>query len=492
MPHATLNTIEELIVNGKVAEARRALRLWAQKKIARPHVLKTANLCRRTGLAPLALRLLNPIVRPKGKSGEKPNDGEKAEYAALLTFIGASEEAVVLLHSIPAQSIPQVLLYEAFALFSQWDYEAAIPVLKRYLDFSSLTPYQRLVGELNLLAALVDERHDEEADTRLTQFLRATEKDFSLLHLNALELSAQLALFREQWKQADHFLERARVRLTAPDSTEAFLLQKWTTVGHFLRSEGTGPEYSAMLRLRAEAEKKANWETIRDCDRFLAVRRRDPKLLARVYYGSPYPRFRARLLADFGAGAEIPAEFLWTISKGKEAPGIFDLRDGNWVPKNKSLKVGQSLHRLMVALASDFYRPLKVAVAHHRLHPQETYHPLSSPPRVYEAIRHLRHWLKRQRVPLEIREFDGFYRLLSDVPVGILIRGETGMGSAPAAFLARFRQHWADRPFSVSEVSGYLKVSKRTALRLLEKMVKEEQTLERSGSGPATRYKLVA
>ena len=148
-----IEKINELIVSGHGAEARRLLRSLVEKKVPRAERLSLATLARRSNLHGVALRPLNPVVRPTGKRRRSLTDKEKAEYAASLSYIGAAPEALAILRTVNADGVPESLLYQAFAHFSQWDYAAPIPLLRKYLQSSLITDYQRLIGKVNLLAA---------------------------------------------------------------------------------------------------------------------------------------------------------------------------------------------------------------------------------------------------------------------------------------------------------------------------------------------------
>ena len=215
-----LNPIHELIRRGHGAEARTALRQLISRKVPRPLLAQVAALLRRADLPWLALRLLNPIVRPTGKAAGFATEKEKAEYAAALAVIGASKEALELLRSIDAKEVPERLLYEAFALMAQWDYQATVPLLTRYVGVSSLTNYQRLVGKVNLAAALVHERQHLKADYLLKQLLFDTSlRRLSLMHGIALEQAAQSCIYQKNWSGAARFLQQANSALAGDKGT---------------------------------------------------------------------------------------------------------------------------------------------------------------------------------------------------------------------------------------------------------------------------------
>src|SRR5947208_1011561 len=135
-----LAQIEKEIRAGRGAEAQRALESLSPAGVPRAKLAQVAALARRAGLHAAAVRLLNPVVRPLGGRASDATPRELAEYAASLTFLGAAEEAAILLRGI-AEPPAEASLFEAFALFAQWDYAGAIPRLVEYLAHDSLGAY---------------------------------------------------------------------------------------------------------------------------------------------------------------------------------------------------------------------------------------------------------------------------------------------------------------------------------------------------------------
>ena len=178
--------VDGAIRAGELDLARSELRHVQSRKVPRALALQVAALA--AGRADIAIRILHPVVRPSNPSAQPASDLEKAEYAAALTYIGASDEALDLLSHLDSKEQPQVLLYHSFALFAQWDYRSAIPLLSGYIASPQLTDYQRLVGKVNLAAALINQNEHAAADRTIADILQATEEgNLQLLHGNALD-----------------------------------------------------------------------------------------------------------------------------------------------------------------------------------------------------------------------------------------------------------------------------------------------------------------
>lgn len=484
-----LEKIDSLIRSGQGSVARRQLRAVASQKIDRAAVLAVAALARRAGVCSLSLRLLNPLVRPSGKRKEIATSEEKAEYAAALSFIGVGEEAFQILKNI--HDVPQALLFQAFALFSQWDYGAAIELLNRYLQ-QPITDYQRLVGRVNLAAALVHTGKQTVAVPLLESLLAELKASGNiLLYGNALELKAQNEITAKNWEEATRVLADAARVLEQSQSRDFFFVNKWQTIVSFLRAPHSKIEQQKLRLFRARALREHHWETVRHCDQFEAVALRSMPLCAHLYFGTPHPKFRERLLAEAGLAELEQREYLWRLNEGRPVARI-DLSTGVIAGAKRphiGLKPGQTLHRLLVALCGDFYRPLRVGAAYYALNPGDFYHPLHSPPRVYEAVRRLRERLRDSGSYLEVAEANGFYRLSARQPVAIRVRM---MPALPrhGGLMLRVYEKWRAAPASVRDISASLGVSPRTTLRLLT-APENREWVTKLGAGPTTRYQVM-
>lgn len=309
-----ISEIDELIRLGKGDEAVRKLRELARSKVPRENALRVANLARRANLPLLAIRLLYPIVRPSSKVPVVPTDKEKAEYAGNLLRIGAAIEANRILKGINTSKAPEALLFGAFACFSQWDYASAIPLLSGYIVSPLLDDYQKLVGKVNLSAALVFEREHDRAGTLLEEILKQTgDGHFPLLYGNALELSAQNMLLQGKLDEAESYLTRSERELARSGGLDAFFVRKWKSIIRMLRKPARAKDAN-LDSTREEARSRSHWETIRDCDFFEAVHNEDKELLTHLYFGTPFASFRTRVLRHLGG------------------TGVFRIRIcGNWI-----------------------------------------------------------------------------------------------------------------------------------------------------------------
>src|SRR5688572_19348862 len=99
----SLKRLDRLVREGKGGEASAEIARLAQRKVPHAAQAELANLAWRAGLPALGIRILHSAVRPPERSPREATSKEKAEYAACLIKLGALEEGVELLSSVPSR-----------------------------------------------------------------------------------------------------------------------------------------------------------------------------------------------------------------------------------------------------------------------------------------------------------------------------------------------------------------------------------------------------
>ncbi len=482
-----IETLDNWIRRGQGKRARSILKKLTEGKVPREDRAELAWLAWRCDVPLLGAKLLAPIVRPSPKKPYVPTDLEKAEYAACLSVLGAREEALRILDSVSPSRCPRSLLYRSFALVSRWDYDQAVPVLRQYLKSPRLTPYQGLVGRINLAAALVW-NHDYTAAGALLRRLvpETAASEASFAHGISLELEAICLVDQKRHKEAEACLSRAEKALSKTDTDWSYFVRKWRAVNGILKSPDDKAACAGLKAVAAEARGRKDWESVRLCDYYAAKSRKDAELAVHVYFGTPFVAFRERLRSEF-AGLSIPERYGWSLGP-TEGGAVLEILSGGKPPKGEPLVVGQLLHRLLQVLARDFYRSQPVAAVHAALYPDEFFHPESSPARVHEAVKRLRQWLTAAKTGISVEEERGEYRLSAKAPVRLELTGSTEIADRKSPFLARLKQKWPKEAFSVTEACDHLELQRRTLQRLLEDL-HEKGTLLREGKSRATRYR---
>jgi tetratricopeptide (TPR) repeat protein len=414
---AELDLIEAQTRQGRLGSARMLIRKISLKGIKRTHRLRLAQLARRVGLSLAAVRILNPIVRPKKILLDPASHSEKAEYAAALIDAGAVNEGNDLLVDLDYRREPRILLFRSFGLFTHWDYAAAVPLLETYIK-TCRDDYQKLVGQVNLAAALVTLNKSEQAEPVLKSLVELTQKQGHLrLHANCLELLAQLHFTRDQFAKAEKCLEEASEVLKSTGSLDEFFVKKWSLFLEMSKRPVTESDRKRLDLVKATALRKNHWEGARDCDYFLAKRLNDVSLLTHLYFSTPHQGFRDRVKNVLKGE---PAEYIWNLKSDHKRPHTyFDLASGRDSRSDISLKVDQLPYRMLVILSADFYKKSRVPALFANLYPGEYYDPETSHFRVHQVLERLKKWFTVNELPLAISEDHGFYSLDANGTYGI-------------------------------------------------------------------------
>lgn len=424
--------IDGLIRGGKMRDARQRLAKIEPEKTPRAAILPLAILARRSNLPHLALKLLHPVVRRPVEP--EATIAEKGEYAASLSFIGAGPEAYQLLEELDPSGCPEILLYRSFALFSVWNYKASIAYLEKYTSVPDLDPYKRLVGKLNLAAAMVNERLLPPADALLNELANATEKEnLRLLRGNIFELQAQVAMLRGFYATAEKHLFGAEEHLKDTGGLYSLFARKWRAVVKLKsdESEQGRAEGLKMLKLiRLEAVKRCHWETVRDCDRHEAFARKDKELFFQVFFGTPYEGYRRRLLKEFPGELKVPSHYFLKFKQHFEPKTFVDVTtgeinrkiSGDPVPKIvASLGDDPELLRTFQCLAKDFYAPIRLPSLFSSVFTGEYYVPGKSSAKAYRMVQKLRTWFESKKLPFQINESQSFYSVTANETVALKI-----------------------------------------------------------------------
>lgn len=377
-----LASFDKQIRAGQGKTVRKILESTPKKKIPRAQLAQWAWLAWRVGAPDLGIAWLNGIVRPKARSPVAATPRERAEYAACLTRLGALGEALDLLKTVSPKDVPQAILYQVFALVAQWRYGETIPRLERFLDVAP-SDYDRQIAGVNLAAALIFEKDYDRAISLLEKLEKETAAaNHQLLWGNVQELRSSVFVHMGKWKLALKECEGARAKLEKHGGVFALLIEKWTAVAELGRAPFAPASARALTQVKARAAALGHWESIRDCDRFESVILRDSDLLRKLYFGTPYDEFRARILSDFPARVDVTGDYERVLGEGTKGKGV-SLDLGKWVGE---MKPGRQNHRCLSILASDFYRPFRSAQLHALLFPGAFYNPHSSRHRTAEAM----------------------------------------------------------------------------------------------------------
>lgn len=485
-----LTQIDSLIRLGESAKAKTLLRNLPVRRIPTDSRKDLANCARRLNLPSLALRLLHPLVRPNGRRVQRgATPAEKAEYAGSLIRLGAIDEALELLKQLPVADSPEVLLLESFALFAEWNYRSAIVLLQQYVKSPHLTEYQRLVGNTNLAAALTYENDDSALPLVSQLIAQADQGKWNVLSVNLRMMQAESAIAAGQYQFARDALSVAHESVSE-DTLESLFIRKWKWVTELYANPNSSLAVEGVKEVREEAIRRNHWETVRNCDYHLAVATKDLILFEKVYFGTPFESLKKRLRAQFPSVTELRDTYDWKCFPGNSPTQLNLFSPERIRERVAGLSPGRVPYKLLQALCRDFYRPIRVASLHALLYPNEFFNPSSSPARVHQAIKRVRIWFAKNRLPLQITIAQGAYRLIATSPCTISIPQKNKFNTTTEYRIYCLYQVMSHKEFTARDAAKALKLNLWKTIRLLSAAV-EKQTVTRTGKANQTKYRFV-
>jgi tetratricopeptide (TPR) repeat protein len=483
-----IHEIEQLIRSGNLSAASKKLHDINFRGLSNSDSLAYSAVARRLGLAPLSLQILAPL---REKDEKDWSIEQKIEYAASLRSAGIVPEAERILRAIDGRRHPAAAFQLVLCLITTWQYEATIPLLQDYLKNVETSSYSRLVGQINLLQALLVCECFVEAGTMITALLKELDQaQFVRLYCKTLELAAQYEIARQNWSKALERLREADIKLRAVgDPLTSLFIKKWFAVARSGEQGGVSPE---LLRVRDTAVSMGHWETVRDCDFYAAKMSGDFNSLIRLHFGTPFQPFRSKVRKALTEGTNLPKAFYWSGQRtgSLSDPLIFDLASGQSLDLRAKILPGHVLHRLLIALCQDFYKPVPLLTIFSKLYPEEYFNHVTSPARVHQAIKRLREWMEDMSIPIEIVNSKGHYRLKFDGPVSIVLpESQLPLEQLELQFLSLRLCMQGRTEFTSAEAAQWLGSSKSVVKRLLKWGVSAGK-VEHRGQTNQSRYKL--
>jgi tetratricopeptide (TPR) repeat protein len=487
------NVIEECEAALRAGQAQIVAGLLARvntAQISRANILPLSNIARRAGCFTYGLKLLAPLTDPDRNKWKSPATApELAEYAVLLQKIGAVEESGALLSSIEKHAdshlAPEAHLYRAFFHFHRWDGESAVPCLETYLTHD-LEPYLRLVGRVNLAAALVSSGRHEVAERLLGETIEvAREQGHTRLLGNSLELRAQAHLLTGRYDSAAADLDSATALLATEATPDEFFVRKWRGI---LKSLRDGSQES-LHALRAEALERKDWESVRDADFHLLKIRFDEKRFDHLYFGTPFEAYRKRLGREF---SRLPKAAEYLLG-GTEGAPVFDVASGRFSgpPHLDVLEPGSHCQRMIEALLKDFYRPIRIGGLFSALFPTERFDVFSSPGRIHQIMRRSRRLLEDSGLPvtIECESPAAGFRLEAKGPISFRVGLDRQLAGRFEIMFRDLKNKVDSRGFTSAEGADAIQTSVSTFKRLAS-WAQERGLIEKVGAGSGTFYSL--
>jgi tetratricopeptide (TPR) repeat protein len=451
-------------------------------KIPREFRLKFANLCRRANLLSLGLKILGPIARSET---ETASPAEIAEYAVLLQRTGAVREALRLLQSTDSREVHEIHLFQAFCHFNLWEYAAAIAPLRKYLE-CPISPYARLVGQVNLAASWVAAQQWEQAIELLEENLELSRRlKAERLEGNSLELMAQVHVWQGQWDKAKARLEQAAGKFKGENTLDHLFVRKWQAICDALE----GGSNAKLMVFRQEALRFGDWETVREVDYFGLKVDFAQERFRHLLFGTPFPEYRRRIQTEFPQNV---GSFKYAFGRGGPRTAFLDLTNGeSSLPV--ALSSGQKTHQLLAVLLRDFYRPVKFGDLFAQLYPDEFYNPFTSPGRVNQLILRGRRWIEEAGIPAEISSTNGTFSIRLKDPflfyIGLQMPAPAEFDKNECLYRKALETFPDRRIFSAAAACRNLDLSS-SSFKRFARWALSQGRLERFGAGAGTSYRL--
>jgi tetratricopeptide (TPR) repeat protein len=481
-----ISKLEKLLKEGNLKEVQSHLEKVEASKVERSDALGLAGIARRAGYHRLAFKILNPIVRPKNKLEKiKATSEELAEYGMILYRLGVISESRKVLNSLEAKKSPEHFLYLAFSYFSEWDYQKAKSLLESYVNFPGLNSYSKLLGKINLAQAYLGLEEPKKAiPIALEAIAEAKLLNLNLILANALQNLVDAYVDCKDFDKMNGPLKELK-ELTGDHYRYNLYVKRSIAVTKL-------PDVKLIRELGKAARQKRLPELARECDFIEAVATKNAELFKKVYFGSPYPEYRKRILRHWGGPIDLGDSYLWTLNPEKKLIGVFDTVEGCEVGTKKQIKKGSSIHRLIRIFATNMYKTYKSETIHSLLFPNELLDLSSSIHRVYDTIARARSWLAAEGVGFSIAETHGEYSLVCNEGYQIKIPLEPIASQDLAEEKMReLKTLVGDRFFTVNDVKTILQASTSTANRILRELISRGE-VEKIGKSNATKYRFFA
>lgn len=477
-----VDQIDLLIRSGQAKQAKKLLLAVRTSEVPRNLIASFAQLSRRLNLPTQILKLLNPLVHPAIQNSIVATTEELALFSVGLTRLGAYHEAKKILDQLDPKKFPQVDLFLSHISIFNWDYKAAIPQLESYLSQIS-DPYQILVGQLNLAAALFQCGQSVRFLKLIEVVIFKANKEKNVLLLgNAYELLAQYYFSIHHHTKALAILIAAEKLLQdAPENYRTFVY-KWKTIVNLMNCTDSNVETQTqvkveMQKLIHQSQLKQDWETVRDCEFYLALKNNNQNKIRSIYLGTPYLGYRRKIkralgTAKFNFSDGLDQIMIRTIKSAADL-STPDCEPVTIRQSELLMKMGKStkLRILFQVLCRDFYRPIQLGEVFHHLYPSEFYNYESSPGRVLKLTQRLQQWLKQQGLPLQIKLWRQKLKLCSIAPVDLFLSPVANKINYQMSLWGRLTERLTERlmtkTFSVDQIVHALQISERSAQRLI-------------------------
>lgn len=467
-----LQECDLLIKSGKINSVVSLITKLNLTQIPRSHKQSMAKLFRRAGLINHGIRLLHPIIRNTKELIVAPTPSEICEYSALISRIGSINESLELLKNVNPVTNPEALLYSGYCHVSDWNYKEARKCFEHYLKLN-IDDYSRLIAKVNLSACYVGSGELGLAKVLIDETINLAHAAKSTrLQGNCLELRGQMNVLSFNFSAAKKDLKLAEEIFASAQSYDALLTGKWQSIIASFETKSVDP----ILAFRINAEKQKHWESVRDSDLFCMMISFSQRKFDELIFGTPSSAYKKR--AYELVRHEASENLIW----GDPASQCIDIA---------GIDVGKKIAQMVLILLKDLYAPRSVASLFSELYPDEFFDIDSSPYRIRQIIKRVRHWFSKNSYNAEIKYEHGGYRLLAKEGFSLLLQkdfGGTSIHPEKLLFL-KLKNFFSAREFRIAEACELLQISE-SGLHRFTRLWLQKGLVSKSGRARATSYRI--
>lgn len=490
-------------------QSKVALRLVYQllsdnKNLRVEKLIKIGNILGRAGDNAGALKLLHPFVRDQTLNVAIKSPAQ-VEYAAALIQLGLVAEGNEMLSHLNEDLYPEAQMHRVLGLFQEWNYLDAIPLLERWIKHPRINDYQRLVGQINLFIAYAFARPDKLSATDI-DVLGATihEQNYSLLMGAWSQIKGRFFLEHGDYNGATTAFTEGLNRVMDVNTWDRLYLSKWNLVCQVKKDGPLEKWKEAFNVLRLHAHQKGDFETVRDCDYHLATHFGNREIGNYCYHGTPFKSFRdrfdTRLFSSSLNFYITPGGFQRRLNfesrlRRQTPVSLNELSSVFNVENDKKLTFNGVLEKTLMALMSDFYRPMTLQRLFGEIYKGQYWNQNTSPTQIRQVLFRFRKWLKKNNWDLKVEEKKGTYRLASGSSIYKILQ----KGSRPSIeqrickyLYDKFKKKdflFSDFEKVVNSASGRT-IAPRTLRRWI-KNLQDQGWIKKSGHTRAVVFKLV-
>lgn len=493
MADITYNQCDELIRLGQIPQAEQLIRQRIMKPLSRNDRLQYSNLSRRAGIPMVALKLLQPLVRPTdSKFITNPLDTEKASYAGSLINIGIHFEAIELLNSIKNDNLPEAWLFRAFSYFADWNYKCAIPILKKYLSLS-ISEYQYVIGLLNLLSAHIFCGHTRIADQLIKETSQRIIKNNSKHNIVAnklFELKIQNFIAKKDFNSAKKLIlsNENPYYLKGLVSTISMTalpihLQKWYWV---IEMHLNGPTTELVInfqQLKDLAIFHQDCESLRELEFYFALLTENKNWMQNIYFGTRSKYYQQKIQNQTPWRIRHLSETI-NYREAKTNIGNLIVNTGYWNDM-KLYKQGSTMARLLQILTSDHYKPASIGTLFNGIYSDEHFDSFHSLHRLKMTILRANQIFKDNNIPLRIKKTGYTFHLLGDVNIKTsnLVKPKNVL----QGYLLQLMIHFKTSNFSSKQAQNILNLSPNRVTEIIRYGLNKNY-LKKTGRYKTTQY----